>query len=542
MNSDEDFADINFSLNSEEINVSANAQHNDVKKEVDNDLILDDEFALFSSFLDIENENFSDYSFESNITDSEIYINQDLDKYQSSDNNQNNLEKNVNALENNYKTKLSNKKNIEDFLCDENTKKLKKISIFDEKNLTINTKGCVITEENGKPLMAELNVKKILSTENAVDDNINNLDEINSNTKNQENTKIESFFKTGKNQKIEITKDIFKQPKFKNCKTNRPMRMYNIPEKGHISTKLDEKDKYFYIFNKIRKHFFKIDLKLLKIQYRWSWLDLFLNKKLNENQETLNFLIKNINLRMNSEYSILRRILEGDDFSYKYMILLILQINNNIIEVYDGYYSVLIKIDKLLTNYFKQKKLQVGHKIKLFGCKFLLNKNISILDYNFKDCVLKAFYNSFSTCYPSRKIGIRKKISFRKRIADVEKEGGVVSCIKGKVKKVIESKFVVQVKDYRNTVCDLESEFENIKYLMDKTNESIDVEDVKVRKYVRFVLEDESGQCLITSWVFTDEIVKDKTILFCGLMPVVTALGLHLTANRQTYIKFCKKV
>ncbi|EQB62175.1 ubiquitin c-terminal hydrolase [Vairimorpha apis BRL 01] len=172
--------------------------------------------------------------------------------------------------------------------------------------------------------------------------------------------------------------------------------MYNIPKKGHVSTILEEKAKYMYFYEKIKKNFAKIECKLLKIQYRWVW----------------------------------------------------------------------------------------------------------------------------------------------KRISEIEKEGGIVSCIKGTVKRVIESKFVVQVKDYRNTVEDLDSELENIKYLMDKTNESIEIEDVKIRKFVRLVLEDESGQCLITSWLYTDEIVKDKMIMFCGLIPISTALGIHLTTNKRTYVKF----
>lgn len=535
MNSDDDFLDINFSFNSEDINSSIHSNAADLKIEQNSELILDDDFATFSSCIDIENESFLEESLENINIDTDINLLQKEDKCLSDDNEL----IFTNLKEYNLNLNVCNEKSIKNSLCDnQSRKKIKKSSILEEKiNFTDFSCGDNhLIKFNEKNNTVE-NIKNLKYKKNE-DIDEKKMDDHKYNTKNLDNNKIESYFKTGHNKKIEITKDLLKQPKFINCKINRPIRMYNIPEKGHVSTILEEKAKYMYFYEKLKKNFAKIECKLLKIQYRWVWLDLFLNKKLNENQETYNYLLKNISKRINSEYSILRRIIEGDDFSYKYMILLILKIDNNIIEVYDGYFSILIELDKILAKYFKHKKIQIGHKIKLFGCNFLLEKNISILDYNYEYCILKAFYNSFSTCYCTRKLGYKKKLSFRKRISEIEKEGGIVSCIKGTVKRVIESKFVVQVKDYRNTVEDLDSELENIKYLMDKTNESIEIEDVKIRKFVRFVLEDESGQCLITSWLYTDEIVKDKMIMFCGLIPISTALGIHLTTNKRTYVKF----
>jgi hypothetical protein len=349
---------------------------------------------------------------------------------------------------------------------------------------------------------------------------------------------IETGFTTGNKKKILVNQNIINRtPKFVPSHIGGPMRSYNCPEKGHISSEIEERNLYKYYFEKVENEFNKTDKKLLLIQYRWVWMDLYINKLIGDSDTSTRF-IEGIRNRLKSEYSILRRIIEGDDVSYRYMILLVLSVNRNIAEVYDGYFSVRVRLDNMLTRYLQSKNISAGQKIKIFGSKYLLDTNKSILDHNEEDLVMECYYNSFSLSHSNRKLGYRKKISFIKRIKDINKDGGVVSCIKGSVKRIIESKYIVQVKGYRNSVENLEDELDKIQNLIEKTKEEVTNEDVKIRKFVRFILQDESGECLVTSWMYTEQIVKGVEIMLCCVCPVKGSCGLHLTTNKRSFIKF----
>lgn len=351
-----------------------------------------------------------------------------------------------------------------------------------------------------------------------------------------ENTNFspEIGFKTGNNKKILVNENILKRaPKFSSEYKKGPMRSYNCPVKGHVSSEINEKNKYFYFFEKMKNEFPNVDTELLKIFYRWAWINLFLQKNINYRS-----LIVSVQNKLKTEYSILRRIIEGDDISYRYMILLVLSVKSNTLEVFDGFFCCKIQVDSIISKLIESKKLVMGFKIKLFGCKLLINHYTSILDLKEDTVALYAYYNSFQFSLSHRKLGYRKKISFLAKIKDLKKEGGIVSCLKGHVKRIVESKYVVQVKGYRNSVENLEKELENIQSLIVKTKEHITNEDVKIKKYIKFILADDSGECLITSWMYIDDLLKDKHIMLCYLKPVNSALGLHLTTTKQTFMKF----
>jgi hypothetical protein len=349
--------------------------------------------------------------------------------------------------------------------------------------------------------------------------------------KEQPNIEISGFF-TGNNKQITIT--TVKQPKFVKGGVGRPARSFLKPEKGHKNTLKEEREKYIETLKKLALRFKKEEYQWLKIQFRWVWIHFNLNDLPLDEEE----ILKHINIRKSTEYSIIRRIIEGDDVSFRYMILLVIGTGDDYIEGYDGFYSVKIAVDSELQKEIKNKKLQIGTKIKLFGCKLLIESGQSIFDLKKGVFVMSAYYNGFSYASRTRKLGYKKKISFKRSINTIKKEGGPVSCLVGTVKKITEIKYVVQVKDYRNTVDDIEKEFENIMLLIEKYDEKLTEGDIKVRAYVRFILDDGFSECLITSWMYVDKIRVGDKIMFCNIEPVMKSISLHLTTTKMTYVKF----
>ncbi|WUR03148.1 DNA-repair protein BRCA2 domain-containing protein [Vairimorpha necatrix] len=470
--------------------------------EIDNTNFEDEANLFFSSVADVDNAN-----LEEEANEDEIFFSSVADEENEAGEDNSFFSSVVDADEPNLEGEVSEENLFFSSVADvdeaNENEEVKRIKIFDDKKDTISEIG-----------EYKSNVNSVYSSEVG--------------------------FKTGNNRKLVISADILNRaPNFSPLYKYGPIRSYNCPQKGHISTELDEKNRFLYHFNKIKEDFKKTDPNLLIIQYRWAWLNLFINKQIELGYETTRLLKISLTNRINSEYSIIRRIIEGDDVSYRYMIVLVLNIYKDILEVYDGNYSCKIKVDALIMKLLESKKFTMGFKIKLFGCKLLINPNKSIFEYDDSNPVMSASYNSFDFALPNRVLGYRKKISFIRNIRDIKKEGGIISCLKGQVKRIIESRYVVQVKGYRNSVENLETELENIKNLIEKTREEVTNEDVKIRKYVRFIFEDLTGECLVTSWTYTDEIKKDRKMILCGLKPVLSALGLHLTTCKNTYIKFC---
>lgn len=72
-------------------------------------------------------------------------------------------------------------------------------------------------------------------------------------------------------------------------------------------------------------------------------MDLYINELFGDH-DNLHRHIKGIKNKIKSEYSILRRIVGGDEVSYRCMILLVPSTNKNAMEVYEEYFSVKFKL------------------------------------------------------------------------------------------------------------------------------------------------------------------------------------------------------
>ncbi|KCZ75548.1 hypothetical protein H311_03474, partial [Anncaliia algerae PRA109] len=217
--------------------------------------------------------------------------------------------KNMAKNEQNFdKEKLKNNKIYQEFyneLYGKEESKENKSKLIETGFTTGNKKTILIKEENLNKKLQENEVCKI-------DSNPSHNDSLSTLKDSNEEERIKKIKKDA----LKIKNTFFP--------SHYPFRSYQQPEKGHIS---DEQRNLAYkieIYNKVKAKFTNEDKSWLFYQFKFSWMSLFMKNEIN--QDCLDKIIHQIQLRKRREYSILKRIAEGDDISYKYMVLLVLKV------------------------------------------------------------------------------------------------------------------------------------------------------------------------------------------------------------------------
>lgn len=287
---------------------------------------------------------------------------------------------------------------------------------------------------------------------------------------------------------------------------------------------------------KVRKRLCGDDGKWFSIQFKWSWVYFALGKDLLDEETLVDKIEEQMRIRKKSEFSVLRRIVEGDDVSWRYMIVLVVGVAEEHLEVFDGSYSLLVQYDGLLEKRVRRMEIHVGCKLKVFGADLLVREPTSIFDVDGPSLILH--YNGVQVIYSRRKLGYRKKVVFRTRIADVSRDGGCVGCIEGVVAKVLETKYSVRLENYSYIADNLETELEKIERLAKDANRTFGSDDLKISVYTRFLVRDESGECVVTWWSPSDEIRDSQRVRMIYLCPSQKHEQLHLTTTKKTTVRF----
>jgi len=352
---------------------------------------------------------------------------------------------------------------------------------------------------------------------------------------------IDSGFKTGNNKKILVIENFSKKEDKnftgdQNIPEHRPMRRYNIPEKSHTSVEVRDDIGMTEVYNKVKKEFKKEDSRWVHEQFKWCWMHLFVNQMIN--CETLeNEIISLMKFKLRSEYSILRRIVEFDDLSLRFMVLGIIGYGEDSIELFDGFYSLIFEIDKNIFSRLKQAKADLGTKLYVFGSSLLLKSSTDIFDV--KGCCMKLHFNSMRICLDDSALGKSNKISFLNKISCLRSDGGVVSALVVKVKRIVELKYLVTVENYRNRVENLEAEIEKIYEIARKADFVIDPKKILCKQFCKMIIADDSGECLLTWWS-PPEIRVSDVYKFVYLIPVENSMGLHLSTSNRTFYEKVK--
>lgn len=287
-------------------------------------------------------------------------------------------------------------------------------------------------------------------------------------------------------------------------------------------------------FSIVNKHFKKQEKPWIFQNFKWSWLHLFLNNELNKNIEELSKnLIEIMELKKKYERSILRRIVEFDDVSFRFMVLGVIEYSESSILLFDGFYALNFKIDKNVYVFLKSKQCAIGTKLFVFGSKLLIKEATSIFDI--KGIPLELYYNSIKICSDSFILGKAKKISFLNNISSLRPDGGIVSSLIVKIKEIVEQKYYVSVENYRNRVDDLEKEIEKILEIANKTGYRMNIENITVKQYVKVVIEDNTGECKLTWWNPPEIKVGEKYKLV--YLNAIEGYGMNLSTTRTSYFE-----
>lgn len=290
------------------------------------------------------------------------------------------------------------------------------------------------------------------------------------------------------------------------------------------------------IYARIKQKFVKEHECWVYSQFKWSWLHLTLGEIRLSEDLLVDGIEKQMKLRKRKEYSVLRRIVEGDDVPWRYMVLLVIGIVGECIEVFDGSYSLYACYDETIGRKIRKREIRVGCKLRVFGASLLLSKATSIFDVD--GVPLRLCGNGVQVLYSVRKLGYKRKVGFRSRISEVMKEGGVVSCIQGVVVKIIETKYLVRVENYSHVTDDLETELSRIEELARDAHRVFTSDDLKIKMFVKFMVRDESGECVITWWNPSDDVRVGANVRMIYLDPVPKSKEIHLTTSTKTSVRF----
>ncbi|KAK0039177.1 integral membrane protein [Biomphalaria pfeifferi] len=358
----------------------------------------------------------------------------------------------------------------------------------------------------------------------------------------EESTIVFSGFKTGSNKKIEVKEESIRSAyrmfgtgpgKTKNGDSYRseaPLQSMGLKKQKNAS-QIDLEN----VRANVRKRFSREDESWFSIQFKWSWIHHALAKKALDEESLVDKIEEQMWIRKKSEYSVLRRIVEGDDVSWRYMIVLVIGVTEEHLEIFDGFYSLFARYDGLIEKKVRRKEVHVGCKLKVFGADLLIKEPTSIFDV--AGVSLMLHYNGVQVIYSRRRLGYRKKIVFRTGISSISREGGCVGCIEGTVVEILETKYSVRLENYSYIADDLETELEKIERLAKDANRSFVSEDLKISMYTRFLVRDDSGECVVTWWSPSDEIKAGRTIRMIYLLPSTKHRDLHLKTTKNTTVR-----
>lgn len=288
------------------------------------------------------------------------------------------------------------------------------------------------------------------------------------------------------------------------------------------------------VFLKVRDFFPRVDKMWFFEQFKWSWLSLFFRCMLEEG--VVQRIVDQINMRKKREYSVLRRIVEGDDISSRYMVLLVTQILSDCIEVFDGSYSVLCIPNPELSKKIANHAIRAGQKLRVIGADYLMKEPADF--FSVRGPILRLFSNSVRQAPATHRLGYQRKCAFLVNLCEVTRHGGPVSGVEVSVREIIENKVFLKCGNYKKMVGtdSVDRELERMSDLARSSNADLKIEEIVVRRYIKMVVCDGSGECILTWWNH-DEARPGHKYRFLLLKVVESALGLHLATTNRTQVK-----
>lgn len=350
------------------------------------------------------------------------------------------------------------------------------------------------------------------------------------------NTNIEHDTKCVEKEHYRVGGNEWKRSKSENINqlaANKPIRMYNKPERGHISNDIKYIEKMQETFDFVKNKYKKQEVEWIKNNFKWSWAYLYTCKKITDSTNNLRELIVyEMEKRRVKEYSIFRRIVEGDDISRKYMIVLVLKINGKNIEIFDGFYTLLATVDLDLSKMLISQRIRFGTFLRVVNAELLCEpKSIFSMQGN----ALKLNYNSTKVTKP-QELGYQRKTSFCTFLNRILRTGGVISAVELKIVRIVNIKILVKLGNYINTVneTDLDKELEKLEHLVTKAENTAEYKLI-IKKTANVIASDKlKTECLLI-WLDCEDVKVNNIFRFFNLKAIEKSMGLHLgTVNNKS--------
>ncbi|KAH9411916.1 putative BRCA2 domain-containing protein [Ordospora pajunii] len=353
-----------------------------------------------------------------------------------------------------------------------------------------------------------------------------------------------SGFTTGSMKRIDVRKesvDAVRMVFSQDCCNANEVAINKIDSDRHEQEKegYDEGCKLTDVYEEIKARFSKEDENRVFVQFKWSWIYFFMQGKKTDFAALTDMVEDQMRIRLDNEYSILRRMVEGDEPSWRYMVVIVIGIDDYCIEIFDGTYSVHAMCDEALKQRILNGEIYAGSRLRVFGAE-LVREPGSIFEVSGASLMLHS--NGVQAVFLKRKLGFKKKVCFRMRICDVDADGGTISCIQGRVTEVIETKYRVRVENYSGVTDDIEPELDKIQELARKAERVFCSTDLKINAYTKFVVKDESGECTVTWWNPKFGIEEGQTLRMVYLTPLMKGKAKKkcFTSTRRTYVQVVK--
>ncbi|KCZ75233.1 hypothetical protein H311_03793, partial [Anncaliia algerae PRA109] len=201
------------------------------------------------------------------------------------------------------------------------------------------------------------------------------------------------------------------------------------------------------------------------------------------------------------------------------------------LEVYDGSYSILCSVDKELSKMLMSQKIKVLSQLKIFNAELLIKPPFNILE-NDKKLVLHLNYNSVKPTQTKHKLGYQKKCTFVKKLKEIHRLGGIISCLNLMIVKVIEEKMLIKCFDYKKevNVNEVEKEIEKIMMLAKQSNKEIKLDNIRIIRFIKCLCRDDFTECMLIWYNPNDEVIKkDDKFRFINVRVNEKSIGLTLT-------------
>lgn len=282
------------------------------------------------------------------------------------------------------------------------------------------------------------------------------------------------------------------------------------------------------IYRKVCVMYKRMGKEWTAVQFKWSYLCCRSSVHLED------AIAQQMERRRQNEYSILRRIIEGDDVCHRLMCLMVLRIHDGMLEMYDGYYSLLFSTDCAVQQRITAHQLNVSDRVYVFNAERLATGQDILA---IRGPAFRLHGNSLIRVPPARPLGYVRNVSFVVPFNSISRTGGLVPAIDFAVTRVMDDRVLIHCQGLRKMVdmAHLEDELAAMQQLASKHNVH---DEFECRRCCRLAVQDmhTSTEGMFTWWNVSEHVRVGDQYRAIGLRLMDGTTGLHFCTLNRSYV------